>query len=153
MKLWMKWPLLIAAVFVVFRIVLERFEAPEMVNNIFGVAWLYFLVPIYFALQITGTDEPKPYKSLFTITSIFALLTRLMVMPTYWLAYMFNWEQPRFDATQGGVVGEGVTPLSGYLIIPWRNVLIWVIFATLVGGLIGSIVVVIRRRKAAGSPA
>jgi hypothetical protein len=149
----MKWPLIVAAALVVGRIVIEQLGAPEMVNNIFGVAWLYFLVPIYFARQIAVSGDPKPFKSLIKSTALYAAYTRLMVLPTYWLAYVFNWTAPRFSSAQGGVVAadgaEPVTPLMAYLIIPVRNALVWILFATIVGGLVGWITFAILRRGVA----
>ncbi len=147
MKVTMKWPLIIAAVLVVIRIVVEQLGAPETVNNIFGVAWLYFLVPIYFAVQIAGSGVAKPFLELVKSTAIFTAYTRLMVMPTYWLAYMNGWTAPRFTTAQGGVVGEGVTPLQGYLLIPVRNALFWIVAATIVGAIIGGVTLAIRRGR------
>ena len=149
----MKWPLLAAAAIVVLRVALERAGAPEVVNNVFGVAWLYFLVPVYFAMQLLKSGNPKPYGALVKNTAIYAALTRLMVIPTYWLAYANQWTQARFSAEQGGVVGDGITPLQGYLIIPVRNALFWVVFATILGGLIGGVYLAIRLRKTAKSAA
>ncbi len=47
------------------------------------------------------------------------------------------------------VVGEDVTALSGYLVIPVQNLLITVIALTILGMILGSITLWIRRRKAA----
>ncbi|MGH7594756.1 MAG: hypothetical protein ACREOI_00300 [bacterium] len=147
-KVNMKWPLVIAAILVVARIVFEQMGASENVNNIFGVAWLYFLAPIYFAVQIANSGVAKPFLELVKSTAIFTAYTRLMIMPTYWLAYMNGWTAPRFSITQGGVVGEGMTPLKAYLLIPVRNALIWTVFATVVGAIIGGITLAIKRRGA-----
>lgn len=146
MKGLMKWPLLAAAILVVLRVVSEQAGAPEAVNRIFGVTWLYFIVPVYFALKITAAGDEHPYKTLFIKMAIFVALVRLMVLPTYWLAYAFDWEALRFSAEQGGVVGDGISPLHGYLLIPLGAFLFWLIAATLVGGGIGSIVIAWKRR-------
>jgi hypothetical protein len=148
-KVNMKWPLVIAAILVVARIVFEQMGAAENVNNIFGVAWLYFLAPIYFAVQIANSGVAKPFLELIRSTAIFTTYTRLMVMPTYWLAYMNRWTAPRFSTAQGGVVGEGITPLQGYLVIPVRNALFWIVAATIVGAIIGSVALAIKRRSVA----
>ena len=145
----MKWPLIVAAVLVVVRMVLEQAGAPEAANNIFGVAWLYFLVPVYFAYQIGASGAASPFKALFKKLLLFTIYTRLMIMPTYWLAYRLQWEAPRFSLELGGVVGDDVTALSGYLLIPVRNLLIWVGMATVIGMVLGSITLWIRRRKPA----
>ena len=145
----MKWPLIVAAVFVVVRIVLEQAGAPEAANNVFGVAWISLTVPFYFAFQINTAGEAKPFKALFMKLLLFNTYTRLMIMVTYLLAYRFQWEAPRFSLKQGGVVGEDVTALSGYLVIPVQNLLITVIALTILGMILGSITLWIRRRKAA----
>jgi hypothetical protein len=113
------------------------------------VAWLYFIAPFYFINKIVASGEPKPLLALLKKTAIFAAYTRLMVMPTYWLAYAFQWTAPRFSTAQGGVVGEGMTPLKAYLLIPVRNALIWIVFATLVSAVLGGIyLAVLKRRRA-----
>jgi hypothetical protein len=142
----MKWWLVLAAVLVVLRVVLEQIGAPESVNNVFGVAWLHFVVPIFFALAISKTAESKRFKELVKNLLIFSTITRLMIMPTYWLAYALQWTAPRFSLEMGGVVGEGVTPLQGYLVYPLRNALLWIIFATLIGMILGGITLLLRRR-------
>ncbi len=48
----------------------------------------------------------------------------------------------------GGVVGEGVTPLMGYLIVPIRNAVAWVVFATLLGMILGGITLLLKRQPA-----
>jgi len=149
----MKALLIIAAVLVVGRIVLEQMGAPEWLNNIFGVAWLYFITPFYFTNKIAASGESKPFLALLKKTAIFAAYTRLMVMPTYWLAYMNGWTAPRFSTAQGGVVGEGMTPLKAYLLIPVRNALIWIVFATLLSALLGGIYLAVLKRRRTTAPA
>ena len=92
----MKVPLIIAAVVVVLRVVLEQLGSPESVNQIFGVAWLYFIVPFCFAIRISRSGESKPYRALFKNLLLYVTYTRLMVMPTYWLAYALQWTSTRF---------------------------------------------------------
>ena len=65
-----KAPLIIAAVLVVGRVVLEQLGAPNAINQVFGVAWLYLLVPFYFASRIASSNEPKPYVALFKLSLI-----------------------------------------------------------------------------------
>ena len=59
-KAMMRVPLIIAAAVVIIRIVLEQAGAPNSINSIFGVAWLYFLVPVYFAKQIGRSGATSP---------------------------------------------------------------------------------------------
>ena len=62
MKGMLKWPLIIAAVFVVARILLEQAGAPNGVNNLFSVVVLYLLVgPLYFAVRIASSGIARPY--------------------------------------------------------------------------------------------
>ncbi len=140
-------PLIITAIVVVARVLLEQTGAPSGINQIFGVAWLYFLVPIYFGMNLAAADHP--YKALFKTLLCFVAYTRLMVMATYMAAYQLNWTAPRFSLEGGGVVGEDVSALKGLLVIPVRNLLIWIVIGTLVGMIIGSVVVAIKRRGAA----
>jgi hypothetical protein len=151
MKGMMKWPLIIAAVIVLVRVVLEQAGAPELVNNIFGVAWLYFIVPVYFALRIAASGVAKRAKALFKNLLLFSLYTRLMVIPAYWLAYAFQWPAPRFSLEMGGVVGEGISPLAGYVGVPIRNAVVWVIAATVIGMVLGGITLLFRRRGRAST--
>ncbi|MDQ7063662.1 MAG: hypothetical protein Q9P90_05370 [candidate division KSB1 bacterium] len=149
----LKWPLILALVIIVIRIILEQLGAPESINNLFGVAWLYLILPVVFGLQIVKHGDPSPFKSLFVHVLLFGVYTRIMVAVTYMLAYAFQWSAPRFTLERGGNVGEGVTPLQGYLIIPARNALFWTVAAALVGMLIGSIAILIKRRSPAGEAA
>jgi len=139
--------LILAAAILVVRIVLEQLGAPETVNNIFGVAWLYFVFPILFALRIATAGAPGPYKALLKDLFFFALYTRLMVMATYMLAYRFQWQAPRFGMEMGGNVGPEVTPLMGLLVIPTRNALIWVVAAILFGMILGGITLFAKRKS------
>jgi hypothetical protein len=145
----MKKLLLLAAALVVARVVLERLGAPESINNVFGVVWLYLVAPVLFGIQIAASEESRPFMALFKNLVVFSAITRLMVMPTYWLAYLYQWAPPRFGTELGGVVGEGVSPLAGYLLIPIRNAMIWVVLAIVVGMILGSVTLLIRRRSAA----
>ncbi len=143
----LKWPLIIAAIVIVLRIILEQLGAPEGVSNIFGVAWLHLIVPFYLAHQISAAESGRPYQALFKNLSLYTVYARLMVMLTYWLAYALQWQSPRFLAgEQGGNVGEGISALQGYLVIPVRNAIVWIVMATIVGMALGSILLVIKRR-------
>ena len=144
----LKWPLLLALAVIVIRIFLEQLGAPESINNLFGVAWLYFLVPVFFGLEIARHRDPSPLKSLFVHVLLFGVYTRLMVAITYMMAYAWQWTSPRFLVERGGTVGEGISPLEGYLIIPLRNAVLWIIGATLVGMIVGGITILIKQQPA-----
>jgi hypothetical protein len=114
MKGLLKWPLIIAAIVVVLRVVLEQAGAPDALNNILSVVVLYVLIgPLYFAARIAKSEIARPYATLLKTTALYTALARSMVIPTYWLAYMYRWPQFRFSVAAGGNVGPGVTPLWG----------------------------------------
>jgi hypothetical protein len=144
----MKAGVLVAACIIVVRIILEQFGAPESVNNIFGVAWLYLVFPVLFALRIAASGEAGPFKALFKALLLFGVYTRLMVMASYMLAFLFQWQAPRFSLKMGGNVGPDVSALQGLLVIPARNALIWIVMATVLGMIIGGIIL-FRKRKPA----
>jgi hypothetical protein len=73
-----------------------------------------------------------------------------MVMITYMMAYVFNWTAPRF-IYPGGNIGPNVNALTGILLIPLRNILIWVVLATILGMIIGSITLFVKRADPAPS--
>ena len=149
MKGILKWPLIIAAIVVVLRVVLERAGSPETVNNILSVVVLYVLIcPLYFALRIAQTGVSRPYSTLLKTTALYTMLARAMVIPTYWLAYYYQWQQPRFSMADNGVVGPGVTPLFGYVLIPIGAAIVWIIVSLIVGGGLGSIVIATKRKSA-----
>jgi hypothetical protein len=148
MKGMLKVALIIAAVVVVLRVVLEQAGAPGTVTSLLSVVMLYLLIcPIYFALRIAQSGISHPYRTLIKYTALFAALARAMVIPTYWLAYVYQWTAPRFSAGQGGVVGEGITPLWGYLIIPFGALLVWIIASIVIGGGFGSAIIALKRKS------
>ena len=147
MKGLLKWPLIIAAIVVVVRVVLEQAGAPDRLNNLFSVVVLYVLVfPLYFAVRIANSGVARPYRTLLKTTALYTALARSMVIPTYWLAYYFQWTAPRFSVAQGGNVGEGVTPLFAYILIPLGAALAWILASLVIGGGLGSIVIAVKRK-------
>ena len=140
----LKWPLIVAAILVLLRIVLEQLGAPDSINNLLGVAWLHFLVPFYLAYQIQTYGSARPYRALFKDLFLYTLYTRLMVLVTYWMAYLWQWQSPRFLTAGGGNVGEGIAPFQGYLVIPVRNLVVWIVMAMVIGMVLGSILLLIK---------
>jgi hypothetical protein len=140
-----KFGMLVAAVIIVVRIVLELLGAPGYINNIFGVAWLYLILPVVFAFSIVAAGEASPLKVLFKNVLLFAIYTRIMVMVTYMLAYIFKWTASRFSSSAGGNVGENVSSINGLIVIPVRNALFWVVFAVVAGMIIGGITIWLRK--------
>lgn len=146
----MKWPLILAAVLVILRVVLEQAGAPQSISNLSSVVILYLVAfPIYAAVRIGASGTAHPYRSLLKNAAIFAVLARAMVIPTYWLAYLYQWPAPRFSVEQGGVVGPGVTPLFAFVVIPLVALVIWTVTTLIIGGLLGSAVLWFSRRRSA----
>ena len=143
-----KVPLIIAAIIIVARIALEQAGAPHWLNQVFGVTWLYVVFPFYFAVQIAKSGDAKPFLTLLKTLGVFVVLSRVLVALTYMAAYALSWRAPRFLVEGGGVVGEGVTPLSGYLLIPLQNLVLTSIAVTVIGMLLGGIVIAVMRKRA-----
>src|ERR1041385_978680 len=147
MKGMLKWPLIIAAILVIGRIILEQAGAPGWLNNLFSVVILYVLVaPLYFASRIASSGIERPYRTLLKKTALFTALARSMVIPTYWLAYHFQWPAPSFSVEQGGNVGPNVTPVWGYVFIPLGAAVVWILISLVVGGGLGSLLIKLKRR-------
>ncbi len=141
-----KVPLIITLVVIVVRILLEEMGAPGAISNIFSVAWLAFLIPIYFAVGMAASDEVHPYKALIKLIVFYGVGVRLMVAVSYSLAYLFQWSAFRFSTEGGGPVGEGVTALQGLLLTPAFNLLPGLIMAIGSGLLVGPATLAIRRK-------
>jgi hypothetical protein len=142
----MKAPLVVAVLVVAGRVAAERLGAPDAVNNLISAAVLHTLIaPLYFAIRIGGSDVERPYLTLLKTTTLYALLVRLMVVPTYWLAYLFQWPEARFRADQNGVVGPDVTAFAAFIWVPLILTVSWTIGSLIVGGVLGTIVLSIRR--------
>jgi hypothetical protein len=140
----LKWPLLITAVVVILRVVLERAGVSDSLNNVLSVAVLHtLLVPIYIAVRLGKSGDGRPYLSLFKLIAIYAVLARIMILPTYWAARVFEWTNPRF----GGLWGPDVNAFVGFVGVPVGTALVWIVASIVVGGLIGSIVLAVTRRK------
>ncbi|MCH8015404.1 MAG: hypothetical protein IH917_02125 [Acidobacteria bacterium] len=139
-----KWPLILTLVVIVVRILLEEMGAPGAISNIFSVAWLAFLIPIYFAVGRAASAEAHPYKALAKLIVLYGVGVRLMVAVSYSLAYLFQWSAPRFSG--GGIVGEGVTALQGLLLMPAFNLVPGLIMAIGAGLLVGPAALAIRRK-------
>ena len=143
-----KIPLAIAVVVILLRLILEQAGAPHTLNMVFGVTWLHLIVPFYLASRIAKAGATKPFLVLLVSLSVFTLAVRIVVAATYSLAYALSWEAPRFQLAGGGVVGEGVTPLEGYLLIPFQNLVITGVAVIAIGMILGSITLAILRRRA-----
>jgi hypothetical protein len=142
----LKWPLILAAIAVVLRVVLELGQAPGLLANLVSVVALYLLIcPLYFTFRISNSGIASPYLQLLKSTALYAALARSLVIPTYWLAYIYQWQAPRFSVHNGGVFGPDVTPLRAFVLVPLFAGIAWVIGSVIIGGGLGSIVIAVRR--------
>lgn len=153
MKGILKVPLIVAAVFIALRIITEQMGAPNPVNNAISVVALYMLIfPIYFGIRVARSGVPSPYLTGLKLTVLYALVCRLMIAPTYWMAYVLDWKEvPRFTVDGGGVIGAD--NMVRVIVTPFVLVGIWVIGATVVGGILTSVMILIFRKKPARSAA
>lgn len=139
-----KLPILVAAGVIVIRIVLEFANTPNGLTQIFGVAWLDILVPIYLALKIADSGMEKPFLSTIKAMLLYAIPARLMVAITYILAYAFDWTLSRFTI----VIGSNATPLQGYLTIPATGFAFGIVSALIGAIVFGGLTLLIKQRMA-----
>lgn len=133
--------MLIAAAVVVLRVIVERAGASDAVANLLSVVALHFLIgPVYFAIRIAISGESRPYVTLFRLIALYVVLTRIMILPTYWLARIYGWPQGRF----GGLAGA--TPFMGFIVIPVGTAAFWIVASLIFGGAVGSVIIAITRR-------
>ena len=143
---------LIAAIAVIIiRIVLEQMGVQSSVATVFSVAWFYFVMPVFFASALVAAGDAAIYKNLAITIVKFTLVTRVVVALTYIAAYNFQWTAPRFSVQRGGSVGEGVTALQGNVITPLLGIVAWLVIALVIGMIIGSVTILIKRRMAAAN--
>jgi hypothetical protein len=131
----LKWPLIIAAVVVVLRVVVERVGGPPLLASALSAVVLHtFLAPIYFAIRLAGNRIERPYTALLKLILVYAVLTRAMLIPVYWLARVFEWPESRFY----GLFGPEVNAFVGFVGVPFVTGLLWIVTSVLVGGAIGA---------------
>ena len=141
-KEFLKWPLAVAAAVVVLRVIAERNGAPHFVSASLSVAALTtVLAPLYFAIRIQQSKEPRPYRSLLMLVFIYVVCARAMVLPTYWAARIYGWHEPRF----AGV--DAPNPIIGFIALPVLTAAFWVMASMVSGGLVGSAVLAISKRS------
>jgi len=148
----LKWPLIIAALVVVLRIVVERTGGPGWLANTLSIAVMHtLLAPIYFAIRLgINSGVQRPYAALFKLILIFVLSTRAMLIPVYWLGRIYEWPESRFY----GLFGPEVGPFEGFIGVPFVTAAIWIVSSLVVGGAIGSaLIAFLRSRTNAASSA
>jgi hypothetical protein len=133
----LKWPLIIAAVVVALRVVVERAGGSPVLSNALSVAVLHtLLAPIYFASRLAGSGVERPYRALLKLILLYAVWTRAMVILVYWLARIYEWPESRFY----GLWGPDVNAFEGFIGVPFVTALSWIVGSLLVGGAVGSVV-------------
>ena len=141
MKGLLKGPLIVAAVVVVGRVVMERLGAPQSVNDWISAAALTCLIgPAYFAMKIARSGAPRPYSTQLKATALYAVLVRAMLLPVYWLAFYLGWPEPRF------FVPPDAGPLVGYIALPFGTAAFWIVASVIVGGILGALIIALGRR-------
>jgi hypothetical protein len=150
MKSMLKWPLIIAAFVVVMRVIVERAGVPESISNLFSAVALHLVIaPFYFSVRIGLSALSRPYVTLIKLVTSFVILTRAMVIPTYWLAHILGWQQGRF-----GGLGADTAPFAAYITIPFGTAALWIVMSVIVGSVLGCIVIalisLVRHRPAPG---
>jgi hypothetical protein len=139
--------LTVAAILIVIRILLEQIGAPFLVASVFGVVWLYFIMPAVFAVVIKNNGHARAFGRLMKNILLFAVYTRIMVAITYVAAHFMNWPAGRFAASQGGTVGPEVQSSQKLLLIITRNATIWIVMAAIIGMVVGSISLYVKGRR------
>ena len=147
MKGILKLPLLLAAVVAVLRVVVERtWGAGWLASGLSVVALHTLLVPIYLGIRLAGSA--RPYASLFKLVTVYAVATRAMLLPIYWMARVFGWTESRFAGLSDS------PPLIGWVAVPLLTAAFWIVGSMIVGTAIGSLVLTIAntRTKAVSTP-
>jgi hypothetical protein len=138
----LKWPLIVAAVVVVMRVIVERAGAPAQISNLFSVAALTTVLgPLYFAIQVALGKKPGPYLMQLQLVFVYALCVRAMVLPTYWAARIFNWTEPRFSGV------NTPNPILGFLGLPLLTAAFWVVVSLVSGTILGFATLAITRSR------
>jgi hypothetical protein len=138
----LKWPLIVAAIVVLFRVIVERAGAPHAVSNLLSVAALTTVLgPLYFGLRIGLAGKPRPYLMLIQLVITYAVCARAMVLPTYWAARMLHWTEPRF----AGV--DAANPLVGFIALPLITAAVWIVASMVTGSAIGFITLALMRSR------
>ena len=138
----LKWPLIVTAILVVLRVIVERGGAPAAVSNMLSVAALTTVLgPLYFAVQVGLARKPHPNSMLIQLIFVYAVCARAMVLPTYWAARVFNWTEPRF----AGV--DAQNPLVGFIALPAITAAFWIVASMVIGSAIGFIALAMVRSR------
>src|SRR5438477_1933934 len=138
----LKWPLIVTAMVVVLRVIVERAGAPAAVSNLLSVAALTTVLgPLYFAFQIGLARKPRPNWMLIQLIFIYVVCARAMVLPTYWAARIFDWPESRF----AGV--NAPNPLVGFVALPLLTAAFWIVASMVSGSVIGFTTLAIVRSR------
>jgi hypothetical protein len=144
----LKTPLIIAAIVVVGRVIIERTNVvPQISNYLSAVVLTVLLAPLYFGLKIAFNRIPRPYATHLKATALYAVLVRAMILPVYWLAFYYGWPEQRFAIPPEA----GTGPLAGYVIVPFLTAAFWILASIIVGGAIGALIIAVHQRVSRAS--
>ena len=136
--------LIIAAIAVVARVLIERLGGPGWLSSIISTGLLICVIgPVYFALRVVNDRHPHPYRMQIAATAMYAVLVRAMIIPVYWLAFYYQWPEARFSMP---VPDPG--PLVGYIVVPFATAAFWILGSVVIGGGIGALMIALRKRPA-----
>lgn len=142
MKDILRWPLIIAAIVVVLRVVLELAGAPNTVTRLLSAVALHLVIaPVYFGIRLGLSGQPRPYRTLIMLVASFVVIARAMIIPVYWLAHIEGWEQQRF-----GGLGPDTPPFIAYFTIPFATAAFWIAASLVIGNALGSVALAITSR-------
>jgi hypothetical protein len=142
MKDLLKWPLIVAAVVVILRVVLELAGFSNSVTRLLSVVALHLvIVPVYFGVRLGLSGQQRRYLTLLKLVASFVVLTRAMLIPVYWLAHIEGWEQQRF-----GGLGPDTPPFIAYFTIPFATAAFWIAASLVIGNALGSVALAITSR-------
>jgi hypothetical protein len=137
----LKWPLVVAVIVVVGRVLSEQAGVPDSINNLLSAVVLHAVIaPVYLAIRIATGGISKPYLAQFALTGIYVVLVRALLIPTYWLARVYKWPQPRFYGL------ADASPFIGYVALPFGTAAFWIVASLIFGGLLGSLIIAVMRR-------
>ena len=136
--------ILIALVIIILRNLLEQIGGPGFLITVFGVSWLALLVPIVLGFRISQDRITHPYKTLLKEVACFTVATRFFVAVNYVGAKILGSTLGRFTAVVGGDETSLVSALGAVLLTFVGTTVV----GTLIGMLLGSIVLFLGRRTA-----
>jgi hypothetical protein len=132
------WPAVISLFVTLVRLFGELAALPSAITFLIGIIWLTLVVAVFWGVRLA--EEEYPYRLLFLSLSVFALLSRIPVTALWWMTktYHLGTHYDVFDSWGQALVGQFIFGTLSQLVA---------------GGILGSIVLAIRRRRLAAAAA